>query len=691
MRGRIGFLLVLVVTLAVARQAAAYPRPGRTIRASATEDVNGKPAGGGNVKISGDGRSVVYISVGPLLPGDSNGVSDCYVRDLVTDELTRASLPSTGGDSNAGCSSARLSEDGRFVAFVSSASNLVPGDTNGVADVFVRNLESGTTTRASVSATGAQADAASSAPSISSDGRVIGFLSSATNLVPGDANGANDIFVKNLETGAVQIASVDSDGGQGVTAIANWDLSGNGRYAVFVHRMPWDRDVSSFDDVFVHDLVTGHTELVSRATDGSQPNGNSFYPSISDDGRYVAFGSFGTNLVANDFNGAADAFVRDRQTGITERVSLTSDGGEVNNVVGVPIISGNGRFVTGNHLPTNYGYDDTNGNTDVYVFDRVTGAVELASATPEGTSTGNAYSLSPTISDDGRRVAFQSDATNLLDVPQPAGQVYVRDMGPTIGIGELSAIDGGNDVSVSGFARFAGQELLRIGDPSGDGLAAAGADLRGASAVLRPEEGDILLRLDLAPRTHAWAPLAGTTARKPGGLTYGITFDACVQVDPATAPVCGLHEIRATQTAQPTGTTFGLFRCSPACSRVAELTGGDATVGDAVVISVDTEMLGGDGATVDLRQVWVAAGEANTGPLEVLDEVGLSSVTLPATTVQLGSAPAGTPAADVAFGAAVDVSDGRFASSVIRGSGPREIWARACLGDQCSSTKVALA
>ncbi|MDQ3991684.1 MAG: hypothetical protein M3245_05180, partial [Actinomycetota bacterium] len=430
MRKAVSVSVVAIVVLgALAPPASAYPRPGRTIRVSPAEDVKGKPASGGRPVLSGNGRFAIFPTEAALVADDGNGLTDCYVRDLVTGSIVRASVSASGGDPDGPCSFGRISDDGRRVAWVSAATNLVPGDTNGVADAFVRDLAGGTTVRASVSGEGAQADAATTSTSISDDGTVVGFLSNATNLVPGDTNAFNDIFVRDLVAGTTERVSVGSDGAQGVTAINNWDLAGGGRHVVFVHRMPWDGDRSSFDDVFVHDRVTGRTELVSRSSDGSQPNGNSFYPSISDDGRYVAFGSFGTNLVANDFNGAADAFVRDRQTGVTERVSVTSHGGEANHVVGVPIISGNGRYVTGNHLPTNYGYQDTNGTTDVYVYDRATGAIELASGTPAGTSTGNGISLSPTISDDGRRVSFVSEATDLLDEPQSSTHAYVRDMG----------------------------------------------------------------------------------------------------------------------------------------------------------------------------------------------------------------------------------------------------------------------
>jgi Tol biopolymer transport system component len=670
--------LGLATVTVLAGPANAYPRPGTTIRVSPTIDAAGKASSAGNADISGEGTHVLFLTTGALDAADTNGVTDCYMKDMETGEIVHPSVTDAGGVANGTCASADVSEDGRFVAWHSTASDLVPGDTNGVADVFVRDLVAGTTTRVSVAGDGAQGNAASTAPSISDDGNTVAFLSSATNLVTGDANGFNDVFVRDIANGTVKRATISSDGMEGATALANFALSGNGRFVVFVHRMPWDGDRSSYDDVFVHDLVTRRTELVSVASDGSQPNGNSFYPSISDDGRYVAFGSFGTNLVANDFNGAADAFVRDRELGVTERVSVTSHGVEANHVVGVPIISGNGRYVTGNFLPTNYGYSDDNGNTDVYVYDRETGAVELASATPDGTSTGNEFSLSPAISDDGRRVAFQTTATNLIEGDAKGG-VLLRDLGPALGVGAISGQDQGDDVAVSGWVRLSGSRLFSVGDPRGDGVASLGADLTGASATFRPEEGDVMFRLDLAPRTHAWAPLAGTTARKPGGVTYVVELS-----------MGGVrHEIRATQTAAPTGTTFGLFRCETACTSIETLAGGDSTVGDAVVISVPVDKLGGEGTQLELTRAFVAAGDAQTGQVRLLDNVGLTAAEIPTVTVELTAAPAGSGPKDVVFDTPAAVAEGRFSQRVPLGTGSREVWARVCVGADCRVTKAA--
>ncbi|HVM11401.1 MAG TPA: hypothetical protein VM638_02840, partial [Actinomycetota bacterium] len=237
---------VLAVCL-LAPPAAAYPRPGKTLRVNPLLDLTGGPASGGTPQLSGDGRHVLFPTTARLVEDDTGLAVDCYVRDLVTWSLVRASVAHDGTEANGSCSSPAISRDGRYVAWHSTATNLVPGDTNGLADIFVRDLVAGTTTRASVSAQGAQADGASTSAAISDDGRVVAFLSSATNLVAGDSNAFNDVFVRNMEDGSIQIATLSTEGTQGVTAVSQFELSGNGRHVVFVHRMPWEGDKSSYD------------------------------------------------------------------------------------------------------------------------------------------------------------------------------------------------------------------------------------------------------------------------------------------------------------------------------------------------------------------------------------------------------------------------------------------------------------
>ena len=275
----------------------------------------------GGPAISWDGRFVAFDSTATsLVPGDSNGARDVFVRDRVAGTTVRASVDSAGNEGAGFSSAASISRDGRFVAFQSAAANLVPGDTNGSPDVFVRDLVAGTTVRVSVGAGGAQADGPSYQAEISADGRVVAFASTASNLVPGDLNGFADVFVRDLAAGTTSRISVQPGGGEGdggsgeELAYAPISISADGRFVAFESRagnlVPVDMNNAS--DVFVHDRVTGRTTLESVAVSGMEGDGASYAPSISADGRRVAFESAATNLVANDTNNLPDVFVRDR-------------------------------------------------------------------------------------------------------------------------------------------------------------------------------------------------------------------------------------------------------------------------------------------------------------------------------------------------------------------------------------------
>jgi Tol biopolymer transport system component len=272
------------------------------------------------VAMSSDGRYVAFDSPDPLVQGDTNSDFDVFVRDLQAGTIARASLGSSAAQGNGPSSSASLSADGRNVAFLSSASNLVSGDTNGAQDIFVRNLQAATTTRVSVATGGAQANGNSDSPNISPDGRYVAFTSAATNLVPGDTNGTTDIFVRDLQTGTTSRESVDSNGLQANGSSSAPAISRGGRFVVFVsaatNLVPGDTNAVS--DVFLRDRLTGRTSRVSVNTAGTQGDQASevysYYgpPSVSTDGRLVVFDSWATNFAADDTNGVSDVFLRDR-------------------------------------------------------------------------------------------------------------------------------------------------------------------------------------------------------------------------------------------------------------------------------------------------------------------------------------------------------------------------------------------
>ena len=237
-------------------------------------------------------------------------------------------MASDGTHGNSNSHNATISSDGRYVAFESTANNLVISDTNGYDDIFVHDRQTGHTLRASVASDGTQANNAGNLPSISANGQYVTFFSTANNLVISDTNGASDVFIHDTETGRTKRVSVTSDGTQGNSSSYNASISADGQYVAFES---WANnlvisDTNSAYDVFVHNTQTGQTQRVSLASDGKQGNYQSHYPSISADGRYVAFESYATNLVISDTNYHYDIFVHNIQTRQTSRVSVASDG-----------------------------------------------------------------------------------------------------------------------------------------------------------------------------------------------------------------------------------------------------------------------------------------------------------------------------------------------------------------------------
>jgi len=282
--------------------------------------------------ISSDGRYVAFVSdASDLVVGDTNGFFDVFVHDRDTGVTSRVSVSTAGAQANYDCSRCAISGDGRCVAFYSSADNLVAGDTNGRGDMFVRDRQTGATTRVSVKSGGAQADGSYTllqAPSLSADGRYVAFATDDGSLVPGDTNALMDVFVHDRQTGDTKRVSVDSAGQQADNASMSASISGDGRYVAFdsCAENLVVGDTNGLWDAFLHDRQTATTTRVSVGDAENEGDGDSFSPSVSADGRYVAFDSSASNLVAGDTNAWSDIFVRDRQAGTTTRCSVSSAG-----------------------------------------------------------------------------------------------------------------------------------------------------------------------------------------------------------------------------------------------------------------------------------------------------------------------------------------------------------------------------
>ena len=296
--------------------------------------------------MSADGRFVAFESSATnLVPEDTNGADDVFVHDRdadgngVFDEpggttTTRVSTSTAGAQGDGFSAAAAISADGRVVAFDSGAATLVGGDTNSSVDVFVHDRQTGETIRVSVDSSGVEGDSASLSPSLSADGGLVAFESSATNLAAGDTNGVEDVFVHDRASGITRRVSVGSAGNQGDLDSFSAALSADARFVAFQSFATnlVGGDTNHFLDVFVHDLTSGLTERASVGSGGAEGNNISANPALSADGRFLAFGSAASTLVAGDTNLATDVFVRGPGTAGPD---LTGDGDLDDTVLGV--------------------------------------------------------------------------------------------------------------------------------------------------------------------------------------------------------------------------------------------------------------------------------------------------------------------------------------------------------------------
>ena len=383
--------------------------------------------------VSAGGRFVAFDSwANNLVPGDTNGNWDVFVHDRLTDETTRVSVSSAGLQGDTWSAKPDLTPDGRFVAFTSNASTLVVPDINPLCDVYVHDRRTASTERVSLSSAGAQSIGTTFRASISDDGRYVSFVSDASNLVPGDTNGVYDVFVRDRLTATTERVSTDSKGNQsnGVSLVAF--ISGDGRYVAFESDATnlVAGDTNNVRDVFVKDRTTGTTTRVSVATGGTQVDGRSEQPSLSADGRFVAFQSDATNLVAGDTNSAMDVFVHDRASGVTAMISVASAGAQADGASRIPSLSADGRWVAFESVATNLVVLDTNAAADVFLHDRATGTTQRVSLGAAG-GQGNLDSLTPfpAISSDARHVTFVSHASNLVAGDSNGFEdIFVRDL-----------------------------------------------------------------------------------------------------------------------------------------------------------------------------------------------------------------------------------------------------------------------
>jgi Tol biopolymer transport system component len=415
----------------------------------------GSPAGGSSIldflpyhhgpsPISSDNRFVVFASPSSqIVAGDAGGFQDIFVRDRDTGVTTLVSRSTGGAQANNHSTNPAISANGRYVAFSSSADNLVAGDTNGTFDVFLRDLQTGATTMVSISSGGAPANYGAYGPSISADGRYVAFVSASDSLVAGDTNVFNfDVFVRDTQVNTTVRVSVRNDGAEIVRADSmTASISADGRrvaFAVYSNALagppPASAGPNLHHGIYVRDLDTNQTILASARPDGTpSPFSITLDPMISGNGRFVSFASqddLDPGFPDADLESDGpyfDVFVRDLETSTTERVSLPFPGGPAEESGSRSTISHDGRYVAYQaHDLGNLRVRDRQADTTTMVL-------AIGGADPDGTS--DTSSISP----DGQLLWFESHATNL--VPGDTNGVpdtFVFRLPPTPAIADLS-------------------------------------------------------------------------------------------------------------------------------------------------------------------------------------------------------------------------------------------------------------
>ncbi len=396
------FLLILLAVfpanIIISRAAGSY------IQVSVDSNGVGANAFSGRGEVSANGRFVAFDSSATNLTAtDTNGFGDVFLRDLQLNTTVLVSVTATGELANGGSEAPVISADGRYVAFDTGATNLASlPDANGFTDVYVKDMQTGTVTRASLSTTGAEPNNESTVLSISGDGRFVVFDSDADNLVPNDTNGHGDIFVRDMQMGATTGVSISGNSGG-----FDGSISLDGNFVVFnsssTNFAP--DDTNGRLDVFVYSMLTGQIARASVSSSGAQGDWNSTEPSISGDGRYVTF-STASNFSAVDTYGYIQLYVRDMQAGTTTLATFR-DGYAMVGESDASEISADGRYIA-------YSFDDKGDGMPtrwLYIHDRVTASNTMTVST--GASNYEWNPILPSISGDGRYLVFSSSSPNL--------------------------------------------------------------------------------------------------------------------------------------------------------------------------------------------------------------------------------------------------------------------------------------
>ncbi|WP_145064576.1 hypothetical protein [Engelhardtia mirabilis] len=411
-------LQYLRLPLAVALSAGIAISQGQTTRVSV--DSSGlEGAGSSNhPSISGDGRYVAFQTNANLDPSDTTPGQfylDVYLHDRLTGSTKVVSRDSGGGNPDKSCEEAAISDNGRYIVYATYATDIIPGDDNNRRDIVRYDRLTGTTALVSAALDGTVGDWDSYEPDISADGNVVVFLSHASDLTLQDPV-QWAVFARDMTTGVTELVTKGVGGVNPNSDSRQPTVSANGRYVVYAchasNIVPGDNN--GWQDIFLYDRQTGATELISISTFGLQANSDCWDPTVSADGRYVAFDSYSSSLVPGDTNILPDVFLRDRVTGQTTRVSQGYDGSAANGRSTTASLSDDGRYVAFHSWASNLIGPPAGPNyLDVFVLDRVTGEVEQVTVSSTAVLANN-HSYDPEISADGKFVTYDSSATNLV-------------------------------------------------------------------------------------------------------------------------------------------------------------------------------------------------------------------------------------------------------------------------------------
>lgn len=393
--------------------------------------------------ISADGRFVAFTSkASNLVAGDTNRKTDIFVRDMLLGQTERVSVATNGSQANNDSMEPVISGNGRFVVFTSTATNLVPANLKPLGDdwyrgpgisVFIHDRQAHTTTLVSVSSNGVPSDERAWLGDVSYDGRYVIFSSHCEHLVMPDYNGnRRDVFRHDRVTGITRMIDLLPNGENPWEGGSFSAISADGNRIVYrsLDGGLVAGDTNQAFDIFVYDVLAGTTRRVSVDSSGMQGSDMANRPAISADGRYAAFDTT-SSIVTGDSNSRSDIFVHDLVTGATTRVSIKTDSTQANNHSTQASLSGDGRFVAFTSLATNLISGDTNGQSDIFLHDRMTGITHRVSLTAGGGQATGGASTAPRLSADGHSIVFVSTARNLIPGLKSGskGQIYLHVLG----------------------------------------------------------------------------------------------------------------------------------------------------------------------------------------------------------------------------------------------------------------------